>query len=266
MKHPLSLHHLTALDVGPAELVEFAAELGCDAVCLFTHVPARAAGKFPCIDTLRQARNVRSRLADTGLSVCNVEIFDLCADTRMAELLPGLERAAILGATRATVHIRDADECRASERLGEFCAAALPFDITVGLEFTGFSAVNTIAAAAQIVRGSGASNVGIAADALHIFRNGMSLQDVSQYAWLISYAQVCDGRLASPAAGYYEEALGNREIPGRGEFPLTDFIALLARGVPISAEVPLHRLRDSGIDARERCRLVVEAARRLIPA
>jgi sugar phosphate isomerase/epimerase len=260
----LSLHHLTALDLTAAQLVDVASELGCDAVCLFTHLAAHHAGRFPCIATEREAHEVAQRARDLGIAVCDLEVFGILPEFDLAALRPGLERGAILGATRATVHIRDPNERRAADHFARFCELAGSMSIIPGLEFTGFSVTRTIAAAAAVVRSSGAANAGVAVDALHVFRNGMSLADVAAHVPLITYAQLCDGTLVPAQADYYEEAVANRTVPGEGELPLEEFVRLLPPGVPIAVEVPMHRLRDSGVTALERARLAVNGARRVI--
>lgn len=266
MNRLLSLHHLTALDVPATELVSLAASAGCDAVCLFTYLAGSYAGRFPCIDSMQEVKAVRSRLQETGITVCDLEVFGITPDFDAAAMRPGLERGAILGATRATVHIRDTEEQRAAANFAEFCAMAAQFGIIVGLEFTGFSATRTIDAAARMVAISGARNGGIAADILHVFRNGMSVEDVAIHSPMVTYAQICDGKLPANDQSYYEEAVADREIPGRGDFPLVDFIAALPDDIPIAVEVPLHRLRDTGVSAAERVKMAVQGAKRVISA
>ena len=56
----LSLHRLTALDASPLKLVAIAGGLEVEFVCLFTHVPEAAAGRYPFVhgadaDSLRAA-------------------------------------------------------------------------------------------------------------------------------------------------------------------------------------------------------------------
>jgi sugar phosphate isomerase/epimerase len=263
-RHALSLHHLTALEVSPVELVSLAATLGCDAVCLFSYLGPVHAGRWPSVDSPGLALEVRRHAQEAGVSICNVEVFSIGREFDLGAMLPGLDRASILGAKRATVHIRDTDEARAAARLAEFCEAALPFGISAGVEFTGFSHARTIDDAARIVALSGARNVGIVADILHVVRGGVTLDDIARHARRITYAQICDGPLLSPSDDYYHEAVENREIPGRGEFPLAAFVGLLDPGTPISVEVPLHRMRDAGVAVRDRARLAVEGTRLIL--
>jgi sugar phosphate isomerase/epimerase len=263
-RHALSLHHLTALELTPVELVSLAATLGCDAVCLFSYLGPLHAGRWPSVDSPGAALEVRRHAQEAGICICNVEVFSIGAEFDLGAMLPGLDRAAILGATRATVHIRDSDEARAAAHLAEFCAAALPLGISAGVEFTGFSQARTIGDAARIIALSGARNAGIVADILHVVRGGVTLEDLARHAHRITYAQICDGSLTSRSDDYYHEAVENREIPGRGEFPLEAFVDLLDPDTPISVEVPLHRMRDAGIAGLDRARLAVDGSRMIL--
>jgi sugar phosphate isomerase/epimerase len=260
----LSLHHLTALDLTAAELVAAAAELQCDAVCLFTHLASHQAHRFPCISSEKEANEVANLARDLGVGVCDLEVFSIGEDFDLSSMRPGLERGAILGATRATVHIRDIDDHRASSHFAQFCELANTMAIMPAIEFTGFSVTKTIQSAAHILRTSGATHAGVVADALHLFRNGMALNDLAAHSSLVTYAQLCDGLLNPSEADYYSEAVSNRMVPGDGEFPLRDFVRLLPVDTPIAVEVPLHRLRDEGQSAFMRAKQAVTGARNVL--
>jgi hypothetical protein len=60
------------------------------------------------------------------------------------------------------------------------------------------------------------------------------------------------------------EALNERMIPGTGEFPLHEFVAVLPPHLPIGIEVPLKSLKDKGVVPLERARLAVEASRQIL--
>jgi len=98
-------------------------------------------------------------------------------------------------------------------------------------------------------------------DLLHIVRTGTPLSDLASLdPTRISAAQLCDGPLAPPE-DLIEEASNARGVPGSGAFPITAFLDLLPPDIPLGLEVPLKPLRDAGMSARDRTRLVVEAMR-----
>src|SRR6185436_16996534 len=94
-----------------------------------------------------------------------------------------------------------------------------------------------------------------------IVRTGTSVSEIAALdPALVSSAQLCDGPAEAPA-DLIEEAGYSRAIPGSGVFPIARFLELLPDGVPLGLEVPLKPLREAGISAIERTRLVVEAVR-----
>src|SRR5690606_3168148 len=72
---PLSLHHLTALELSAVQLIALAADLGCSHVGLFTCLPPGLATRFPCVGDERQEAEVAERLATRGVGLNNAEVF-----------------------------------------------------------------------------------------------------------------------------------------------------------------------------------------------
>ncbi len=238
---PLSLHHLCALDVSPAELVTFAAAAGCYRVCLFTYVPDAARRFYPMV----QADDVPA-LADhmraSGVTLCNIEVFPLDGKEDPAAFEEALRVGAALGATRATAHIHDADADTAITRFARFCAMAAQHGIIAGLEFNSFSAVKDIASAATIVQGAGQSNGELVCDMLHLVRSGGTAADVAAVADRIGYAQISDGPATIADADRWPEAIRQRALPGDGDFPIIDIMQSLGRNAVIEIEVPQARI------------------------
>ena len=259
----LSLHHLTALDVSPADLVSLAAELGVEHVCLFTQVEPATAGLFPAVSAANSSE-VRARCAATGVTVCNLEYFPLTAGVDLSLYKAGLDIGAALGARRATCHVQTGEPEHGIDLFGRFCDLAAEYGLEVGLEFTGFSQCRSIGAAAAIVEAAGRANGGIVADALHLFRTGGTPGDVARYAHLINYIQVCDGPAEQTPEGYFAEAVHDRLRPGSGVLPLAAFAAALPPRVVAAVEVPQTRLRDRGVSVLQRTSMAVDAARRIL--
>lgn len=263
MARVVSLHHLTALDATPAELVSIAHDLDCACVSLFTWVPPHARSRFPLLHDASGVAEVRARLRDTGVRVCNLEVFPLAADTPLDTYRDAPALGADLGAMRATAHVQEADPARAADLFGTFCRLAAEYQLQVGLEFTSFSAVRTLAAAAHIVRAAAAANGSIAFDPLHHMRNGGDVAGLAGAA--IGYAQVCDGPLQAPD-DLYAEAVSERAVPGEGAFPLSALLRHIAPDVVIDVEVPQHAARAADVSAFERARRALHGARAVIAA
>jgi len=263
---PLSLHHLSMTEVDPVELVAIAHETGYQHVCLFTEVPAAYGGQFPLARGAQTIAAIRRRLADAGVSVCNIDFFPLTPEVRVADYRQGLEAGAALGAQSATAVVNDTDDARAITNFAALCTLAREFALRIGLEFMPLSAVKTLAHAERIVRAAAQPNGAIALDPLHLVRGGGTPAEVQRLdPALVAYAQICDGR-AGVTENYLAEAVGDRAIPGDGEFPLRAYVEALPPGNPLSVEVPLNRLRDQGVSPRERARRTLAGTRRVLAA
>jgi sugar phosphate isomerase/epimerase len=263
-RFPLSLHHLNAFDISHAELIDIAGEMGCDHVCLFTYVPEAARQLYPAI-TAEDVPMLRERLAAADVTLCNLEVFPLDGEEDWAGFETALARGAGLGATRATAHIHGTDDPEtATRRFAAFCDRAARHGITAGLEFHAFTSVHDIRSAARIVRQAERENGQLVCDVLHLIRNGGTPADVEAAADIIGYAQISDGPLIRPSSEWWREAIGERAIPGAGEFPLRDILAFLRPGTVVEMEVPQGSARKAGVSARDRIARLVQASRSLL--
>lgn len=258
---PISLHHLTALDSTPAELVTIAGTLGCPRVCLFTNVPETARHLFPIV-TLDMREQVSEALAQAGVRLHNIEVFGLTPNEDLSAFHSGLAMGASLGAARATAHIHIEDQDEATQAFGRFCDLAAEYRLKVGLEFNSFSKIRTASAAATIVHRAARANSDIVLDFLHAIRSGASAHQLRQIASIVGYAQICDGPPAIAREARWHEAIDERALPGTGAFPIAAMIAPLRADVVIEVEVPQADAMRAGVPAIERARRAVEAARR----
>lgn len=257
----ISLHHLTALDSTPTELVAIAGALECPRVCLFTNVPEPARHLFPMVapDTREQ---VSAALAQAGVRLHNIEVFPLTPNLDFSVFHRGLELGAILGAARATAHIHIEEQDEAIDAFGRFCDLAAEYRLEVGLEFNAFSKIRTPIAAAAIVHRAARANGDIVLDFLHAMRSGASADELRQIASIVGYAQICDGPRAITRESRWHEAIEERALPGTGAFPIAAMIAPLRADVVIEVEVPQTDAMRAGVSAIERARRAIEAARR----
>ena len=260
---PLSLHHLCALDVSAAELVDLAAANDCRLVSLFTNMPG-IEGNFPTVYPA-DAPDPAARMADRGVTACNLEAFPLDGTTDMATFHTGLEVGARLGATKASAHVYDAvslDE--AAERFARMCELAAPYGITVGLEFYAFAWARDMETAASTVRGARQPNGSLVCDTLHFVRNECALESVARHADIIGYAQVNDGPASRPREEWWDEACATRELPGTGDFPIVEILRPLRRDTVIEVEVPREVDRIAGVSAADRIAAALAATREVL--
>jgi sugar phosphate isomerase/epimerase len=102
-------------------------------------------------------------------------------------------------------------------------------------------------------------------DTMHVLRSGSTPDDVAALdPKLIAYVQLSDAPLAPRFDSYMEEAMFERMVPGEGELPLRELLAVLPDGLVISLEVPQRSLAEAGIGPEARLGHCVEATRALL--
>lgn len=261
---------MTAMDVAPVEFIRLAGQSGCDAVSVFTSCPAAILPgqasplRFPTI-TPAMRRDVQAALVSSGTSVNGVEYFPVVAGLDPRDYEAGLALGAELGGVRAVTHVHDTEEARSVDAIGRLCELAAAQGLTLGVEFTPMTrGCDSLAKAAWLVDQVARPDFGISLDCLHLVRSGAGVGDVSQLdARYFRSVQVCDGHGLEPAAVYMGEA-HDREIPGKGDFPLAAILNALPAALPIEIEVPSLRCREAGVSAGEHVARAIACTRDLV--
>lgn len=105
---------------------------------------------------------------------------------------------------------------------------------------------------------------GIGVDCLHLVRSGATAEDVSRLdGRYFNNAQLCDGHGLHRSESYMDEA-HNREVPGKGDFPLTAILNALPASIPIEIEVPSSKYRNAGVSAIDHIRGAVSCAQAVL--
>ncbi len=237
---PLSLAHLSELDVPPAELIELAARAGFASVGLRTTAAVPGGVEYPLRSAAAQVE-LRRRMAATGVSVLYIEMVSLSEATEVAAYRPMLETGAAIGATRMAVAGDSPDLTIVAERMAAMCDLAREYGIAVDLEFMPFRPVRSFADAAEVVRLAGRPNAHILIDALHVFRSGSSLEEIAKAdPRMLGTFQICDAPIEAPPPDQLViEARTRRLLPGHGGLPLRALIEALPADIPVGVEVPL---------------------------
>jgi sugar phosphate isomerase/epimerase len=270
MARGLILHQVSAVDVEALEFLEAAAAVGCRQVSMFTCVPAvlMAALKdlhLPPPVTQETKRDVLKALADRGITVDGVEFFPILAAIDLEEYKRGLALGRELGATRAVTHVIDTDKARAVDNLGKVADAAQAEGLSLGIEFTPTTpGCRTIQEGVWFVDQVGRANLGLGVDALHLIRGGGSAGDVAKVApRYIVNSQICDGHGLQATASYMEE-VHNREMPGKGDFPLHDIFNAVPAATPLEIEIPFANRRKKGISLAQHLRDAMTCSRKVV--
>jgi sugar phosphate isomerase/epimerase len=238
---PLSLAHLCALDVPPADLAAMAGQAGFASIGVRA-MPAVPGGVHYDLERRETRAALRASLAASGVALMYVELIGLDRGLEPRRFRHAIEAGAELGATRLAVAGDDPDIDLVAAKMAELCDIALPLGIAVDLEFMPFRAIGDLAAALAVVARAARPNAHVLVDALHMFR---SRSDPGLLARadpaLLGTFQLCDAGAAMPvgAAALAEEARTRRLLPGDGALDLGALIAALPAPLPLGVEVPL---------------------------
>jgi len=258
---PLSVAHLSELEVPPLKLIEYAARAGFASIGLRTN-PATPGGiAYPLARKAEQAE-LRRRIAATGVSVLYIEMVGLSEATCITDYRAMLETGAAIGASRLAVAGDSANFQAVAERMAEMCDLARPYGIAVDIEFMPFRPVKTFADAVEVVKRADRPNAHVLVDSLHVFRSGSSLDDIVKvHPAILGTFQICDApREPPPAAELATEARTRRMLPGHGDLPLWSLIDALPADIPVGVELPIAG-QFPHLDAPARMQLMVRSTR-----
>lgn len=266
MPRTYSLAYLTAAPLSPPDVVTLAAKLGYGAVGLRA-MPAAPGGAFdPLIEDKGLVRETLRRMADTGISVFDVEIVRLAPDFDVERFKAFLALCGELSAKAILVAGDDPDEARLTANFATFCQAAAPYGVTADLEFMAWTKVCDAASALRIVSAAGQPNGGVLVDSLHVGRSTTTLDDLRAIPRsMLNYAQICD---ATPGTHFTDQQLIHtarceRLLPGEGSIDLVGIFDALPRDLPVSVEIP-HDLRKPELGVEEWSRQALSASRAVL--
>ena len=273
----LGLEMLTLLGMPPVEYVMLAAELGCVEVSTgLSSLPLSMFGiedfaPWPMWSLKEDAvlrRDTRAAMRDTGVSIGLGEGFRVAADLDPLASAGDLDIMADLGAKRINAICMDEAMVAGSHAAGDKLAVLADLAGERGMQFTMEffppTGITSLERAVALVDYIGRDKARLLIDTTHLFRTGGTVAQIAALdPELIGYVQLSDGVLASPDGDYFHFAMFARDVPGTGQLPLRELIAVLPPSVTISLEVP--RLDDlrSGMSPRDHAARCVAAARAL---
>ncbi|MFZ7091363.1 sugar phosphate isomerase/epimerase family protein [Primorskyibacter sp. 2E233] len=249
MTRPLSLAHLTFLDLPPPALVRVAAAAGFAAVGLRLIAVTPTTPGYALMDDPKMMRETRAALRDTGVTVNDIEFLRFTPDFQADQFDAFLSVGAELGAKYIVTAPYDPDLGRLSDNLARFADRAAGFGLAPVLEFFPWTNVADLQAALEIVTNTGTASAGVLLDTLHFDRSGSQLGDISRAdPSRLPFIHLCDA-LVKPS--YSEEELLHtareaRLIPGHGQIGLTDILERLPRDTGIGVEIPASAVPESG--------------------
>ena len=212
--------------------------------------------------SLRQSKEIKRRLDDTGLSVLDVEAVFVSPEGDYGDHL--IDAAAELSARNILTVSRGLKVPKFAERFGQLCDKAAEAGITVVIEPTRLYSIDSIAAAERALTLADRPNSGILLDNLHLHRAGEAPNAARRLdARQIPYAQLCDApnRPAQETPqGLFADAREGRMLLGEGELPIAEYLDSLPAGTPLSLEIRSRRLREDFPAAQDRASRVFETS------
>ena len=238
------------MELAPPELVAVAAQAGYDSVGLRL-IPVAGQTLPPY-----EARELERRLAETGITVLDVEVFRVAPE--MPDYEPMLEVAGRLGATEILVHGADPDESRLAENFGALCERAARYGLHASLEPMPWVEVSTVAKAKRVIERAGKG--ALLVDPIHFYRADNRLDDLAGAP--LRYLQFCDAHPGRPneTAELIRQARGDRLFPGEGALDLRALLRALPVHLPVSVEVPYAK----PMAPLERARRALSATREVL--
>jgi sugar phosphate isomerase/epimerase len=212
----------------------------------------------------RTLREVRQLFDDNGLRYVELEFLgDWFLDPDDERRKASDERRALLfeaAAALPTHHIKvgnivgtDSELETIVERYGELCADAARYtDARIVYEFMPYDVnVNDVERALAVVEGADAPNGGLALDTWHLGKLRLEPDELRRIPpRFLSWVELCDGPYEY-AEDRLDEVINRRKLPGEGEFPLQEYVAVcreLGYDGPWGIEVLSEELRSLPIE------------------
>jgi sugar phosphate isomerase/epimerase len=263
VRHDYSLAHLTVLLLTPPQVVEVAARTGYRYVGLRLTRVTPDEVLYDLAHDRALMKDTKTRLADTGVEVHDIELFRMDAALDAESFIPVLEATAELGAHHIIAQLPDPDCERATARFAKLCDLAKPLGIFVSLEFPHWTETGNLAAATKVVRAVNRTNAGILVDTLHFGRSDSTLEELAKLPreWF-RFAHVCDAAKEVPPtmAGIIHTARDERQFPGEGGIDVRGILACWPQDIPYALEIPRVTLTKA-VGPEEVARLAICVSR-----
>ena len=258
----LSLASGVLPEFGAVDVVRAGAEAGFDAVGFWVD---------PAEWTAADTRYARSALADTDLSLLDVEVVWIKPDSDLDAHRRIIDIGAELRAANVLCVSSDADVGATAGKLAALCRQAEGSGMRVALEFGIFTEVKNLTQALAVIEQVAHPLAAVLVDPIHVDRSGTTIDQIAAIAAeLLPYAQFCDARAARPDPHDFEavihDAIDLREQCGKGALPLAAMLKALPSDIPLSVELRSRALRESYPDAPARAAAVLQATRRWLTA
>lgn len=241
MAMQFSLAPLTLLNCSPPELTRIAGKTGYDFVSFRTiYMGLPNEPNYDLSANKDLLRETKQALAETGLSVHDIELAKISDGTDPRKYFPAFETAAELGCKRVISSVWTPKRDFAIGVFRELCDYARPLGLRLALEFVTFSEIPNLCEAMDFLRLADRSNAGLLIDTLHFNRSRVSVEQLDALAReQIEFIHLCDApaRIPETKEGLIYTARSARQYPGEGGIDLAAIVNRLPETV-YSIELP----------------------------
>jgi sugar phosphate isomerase/epimerase len=263
----LGIGFLGGFGLPPVEFVDLASDLGCRHISVVVQgqelLPLGYRPFSLKDDELR--RDLLAAMNHHGVTITLGDGFLVLPGAEMGTFCADLDVLAELGVPRINVVSLDADLSRTFDQFAALTDLAAQRSIQTNVEPVPGLTVGDLPTALAAKEHVGRDDFKLLIDTMHLVRSGSSAVDLAALdPNHIGYAQLCDTTLQARSDNYADEAVFERMVPGEGELPLREILAVLPPDVVIELEVPRRSLALAGVSPIDRLRPCVEAARRLL--
>lgn len=255
---PISLASGVLPEFGPIETINAAAAAGFDAVGLWIE---------PETWNEARTRQCRAALAYSGLPLLDVEVVWIKPDSDLDMHRRSIDIGAELGARNILCVSSDPDMGATAAKLAALCEHAEPAAMRVALEFGIFTEVKSLAAALAILNRVAHPMRALLVDPIHVDRSGAKPSDLAAIpTGLLPYAQFCDAPAERPDPTDFDaiiiDAIDLRCQCGEGGLPISEMLAALPGGIPLSIELRSKALRDGWPEPVDRAKVTADITRK----
>jgi sugar phosphate isomerase/epimerase len=243
----------------PLDVLAAAAHAGFGAAGL--RISGRHPGDpWPSVAQPADFDRIAAQAAASGVRISSISGYYMSERAAREHLLANVEAARRVGAPLIAQGCFDPDLRRAAALLRDYARAAAEHGLRIALEFMPMSSIRSIAQAREVIGESGADNVGLLVDALHLARSGGGAAEIATLQPAsICLTQLCDAPARrAPHVTLFDEAMEGRLYPGDGGLELEALVRALPPGAEIELETPV--VADAHLSGTERAARAAQKA------
>lgn len=203
-------------------------------------------------------------MRDTGVTISLGEGFLARPGREIRDEARSLDVMAELGVARINTTSMDSDLNRSFDEFRILAEMAAERGMETTVEFAPSMSVPDLDTALAAVRHVAHPDFRLLIDTMHLARAGHTARELAAVdPTLIGYVQLSDHTIEQRGAVYRDDTT-DRMVPGEGELPLLEMLAVMPSDVVIGLEVPMRSRAEAGESTTSRAGRCVRAARELL--